>query len=64
VVLDVDDWVETNEGNIGLVTDVSRVRRAGGEVVLYSPEDHQPHVVDVDAIRGKFPTILRRTRSM
>lgn len=60
MVLSVDDWVETKNGNIGLVVDTSQVRRAGGEVTLYSPEDHKPHVVNVEDIKGSFPTILRR----
>lgn len=53
MVLNVDSWVETNEV-IGLVTDISEVRRTGGRVVIYVPGEEEPRVVDVEEITGEF----------
>jgi len=54
MVLNVDAWVETEDGTIGLVIDTSRVRRTGGEVALYVPGEEEPRVVDVDQIKAEF----------
>lgn len=59
MVLSVDDWVETNDGEIGLVVSTEDLKRTGGQVTLYTPEDHSPHVVKMDDIKGAFPTLLR-----
>lgn len=62
MVLNVDDWVETEAGEIGLVVDAAQwLSTVDGQrrVTLYTPEDQRPHVVKVDDIVGKFPTILR-----
>lgn len=62
MVLNVDDWVETTNGDICLVVNTSKVRRAGGRVALYSPGDDEPHEVDVDHIKGCFPAVRKRKR--
>ncbi len=57
MVLNVDDWVETTSGDIGLV--VSRKSRR--VVTLYTPEDNELHEdVDMDQIRGYFPRVRQR----
>lgn len=56
MVLNVDDWVETKNGNIALVV----ARKSRRVVSLYTPEDNELHEdVNVDIIRGCFPAVLR-----
>lgn len=54
MVLNVDAWVETEDGTIGLVVDVSGLRRAGGTVKLYVPGEAEPREVEVDQIKAEF----------
>jgi hypothetical protein len=61
-VLSVDDWIEIDDGDIGLVVDVSKVRRAGGEVAIYVPGHECPRKIEVSRVRGTFPAVLRRKR--
>lgn len=57
MVVDVDDWVELDTGDIGLV--VSRKSRR--VVTLYTPEDNELHEdVTVDHVRGCFPRVRLR----
>jgi hypothetical protein len=54
VVLNVDDWVETKNGNIALVV----ARKSRRVVSLYTIEDHELHEdVSVDVISGCFPNV-------
>ncbi|QNJ57673.1 hypothetical protein SEA_KEANU_68 [Streptomyces phage Keanu] len=56
MVLNIDDWVETKNGNIALVV----ARRSRRLISLYTPEDHQLHEdVDVDIVKGCFPAVRR-----
>jgi len=52
----VDDWIETNRGMIGLVTDAGTVE--ADEVTVYDPIDQAPHVVAIKDILGAFPNLL------
>lgn len=58
MVLNVDDWIETKNGNIALV-----VACKGRHLVsLYTPEDNELHEnVDTDVIRGCFPQVRKLT---
>lgn len=59
MVLNVDDWIETKNGNIALVV----ARKSRRVVSLYTPEDQQVHEdVSVDIIWGCFPAVLRLLR--
>lgn len=62
MVLNVDTWVETRDGTIGLVIDVSEVKRAGGRVTLHILGEDKPRIVDVDQITGQFPACGQRNR--
>ena len=52
----VDDWIETNKGMIGLVTDAGAVE--ADEVTVYDPIDQKPHTVAIRDILGAFPSLL------
>lgn len=54
MVLNVDTWVETEDGTIGLVVDVSGLRRTGGTVKLYVPGEESPREVEADQIKDQF----------
>ena len=58
MVLGVDDWIETVDGDIGLVVDTSDAGRASGEIVVYFPAEVRCSDVPVGNVRGKFPKIL------
>lgn len=63
MVLNVDDWVETKNGNIVLVV----ARKSRRIISVYNPVDHELHEnIDIDRIRGCFPAVrklLKRTPS-
>lgn len=63
MVLSVDDWIETKNGDIGLVVSVDNAGRASGEVAVYLPEETQVVDVPVGCIRAKFLKGLARVAS-
>lgn len=58
MVINVDDWIETESGDIGLVVDTSRMGRATGEVAVYFPTEVECHDVPVNCVHGTFPKVL------
>lgn len=58
MVLSVDDWIETDDGNIGLVVDVSEAGRASGAVAVYFPTEVECFAVPVECVRSKFLHVL------
>lgn len=58
MVLGVDDWIETQAGDIGLVTDVSKVKRSGGEVAVYFPDAAEVREIPTGCVRRKFLRVL------
>ncbi|QJD54016.1 hypothetical protein SEA_GALACTICA_69 [Streptomyces phage Galactica] len=55
MVLGVDDWVETNDGTVGVVVDVDNAGRASGSVKLKVLGMPEPVEVEVTDIKGPFP---------
>lgn len=64
MVLSVDDWIETKDGDIGLVVNTDKVKRAGGEVAVYFPATVDLVDVPVGCVRGKFLRVLARRASV
>lgn len=64
MVFEVDDWIETRAGDIGLVVDTSRVKRSGGEVAVYLP--YLVEVIDVPTgeVAAKFLNVLAPRASL
>ena len=58
MVLSVDDWIETVDGDIGLVVNVDNVGRASGEVAVYLPDETEVVDVPVERVRSKFLRVL------
>lgn len=54
MVLNVDTWIEAEDGTIGLVVDVSGLRRAGGTVEVYVPGEESTREIEADQIKGQF----------
>lgn len=64
MVLSVDDWIETNEGDIGLIVDVTCARRASGAVAVYRPDTVDLVDVPVECVRSKFVRVLASRASL
>lgn len=60
MVLNVDDWIETNNGDIGLIVDVSAAGRASGAVAVYRPDEVDIVDVPVECVQSKFLRVLAR----
>ena len=54
MVFGVGDWIETKDGDIGLVVNVDNVRHTGGEVAVYFPAEVECLDVPVEDVFTKF----------
>lgn len=64
MVLSVDDWIETKDGDIGLIVDVTRAGRASGAVAVYRPDEVDIVDVPVECVQSKFLRVLASRASL
>lgn len=55
MVLGVGDWIETNDGTVGMVINVDKMGRASGSIEVHVLGEPEPVEVEVTEVKGPFP---------